>query len=653
MSYIIRKPSSIKQNTGKSTNQKKITPITNYCKPHENLGERKTWNNSITIHLLIFLSLFFLLILISRPALIMDDETITVNQLHQLSSGDQILINECKYGCYADGTPSYYYLHRNNLLGYTLMLPMLSLPVLLFFSIFGDQFRLPIILIWSLIPLLLTILIHTAYPAYSRIGKIPLLYIGAIISMLLLMANLYYYHPFPFTLPDAPRETGAVIFTNCILGSLLGVVIYQIALTFFKEKKIALFGTYVILSCSSYLFWSGTAKDHILSTLMIAIIILCFVTAIRSDNHSYIYAGFFCIGLLAWNRPEVGFGILMAAIIFQVLTRFTSTGEKKSVSRFLFLPVIATAIGSIPLFINNYITTHNLVTPPFWYYKTGTVPQGAQVWSQNNITQSISPDIIGQPILIQDLSFGNLIHLCYSIIPDFSQMDIFSTLVTVFLNPPPGNLSLFPITPIFLAGGLILLITAIIYRKGLLSMQKQDKLILLLLCLFIAGVILPYLHTLQGYIPGSRPGPDIRYLMPLYLVGGLIGLYPFVMWRREVIYSIFSKMSMGLLVLFPTLVTGIIITTEPFGGPGDGYRGVYLIAVYALVLLCIGLFLYTKRRENYNYVLTIALILLISLPLIWQLVFTYYYAIGRFNGYPYWLSFMEYLYEVYVPYPWK
>ena len=482
---------------------------------------------------LVFLSLFTILVLIARPALIMDDETITTNQLHQISNGHQTLINECKYGCYADGTPSYYFIHRNNLLGYTLMLPILSLPVLWFFSIFGDHFRLSVIILWSLIPLLLATLIHIRHPACSRIRTIPLLYIGAGISLLFLACNLYYYHPFPFTLSDAPVESGAVILTNCILGSFLGVVIYQIAVTIFEDKKIALFCTYTIICCSSYLFWSGTAKDHILSTLMIAIILQSFVNSIKSNRNISIYAGFFITGLLAWNRPEVGLGIFLSALTFQAFTLYINDKNRKSISRQLIIPVIATLLGSIPLFINNYLTTQNPLTPPFWYYITGTVPHGAKIWSQSNITKLASPDIIGQTVTSQGFSLSNLLHLLHPVIPDLSRTEIFSTLVTVFINPPPGNLNLFPVTPIFLAGGSILLITAVIDRKRILSLKKTDKQILLLLCILMAGIILPYISSMQGYIPGNRPGPDIRYLTPLYLIGGLIGLYPLIIWRKE------------------------------------------------------------------------------------------------------------------------
>jgi hypothetical protein len=343
----------------------------------------------------------------------------------------------------------------------------------------------------------------------------------------------------------------------------------------------------------------------------------------------------------------------MAALTFQIIAGFIIPGVRKPVFRILVLPMVATLIGSIPLFINNYLTTNNPFTPPFWYYKTHTVPPGAQVWNLDRITQSISPEIPEHLIVHQDYPLHNLINLCLSIVPDFTQIDIFRSLVTVFFNPPPGNLSIFPITPIFLVGGLIFLIIALCNRMALKSIQKQDKFILLLLCLFLIGVILPYFHTMQGYIPGNRPGPDIRYFMPLYLIGGLIGLYPFILWCSNSIHRVFSTRNLGLLVLFPALVTGSIITTEPFGGPGDGYRGVYLIALYGLVLISIWLFFQSRRNPAYHHLLTIALILLISLPLIWQLTFSYYYAIGRFNGYPYWVPIMEYLYEAYVPYAWK
>ncbi|MDK2915951.1 MAG: hypothetical protein PWR25_508 [Euryarchaeota archaeon] len=104
------------------------------------------------IPVLIFLFALFFIVTFSNPALFLNDEWITVNQLHQLGEGHQIIVNEGKYGTFVNGTPGPYFQARHNLLGYTMMLPVLSLPALWFFGLFGDQFRLAIVLLWSLLP---------------------------------------------------------------------------------------------------------------------------------------------------------------------------------------------------------------------------------------------------------------------------------------------------------------------------------------------------------------------------------------------------------------------------------------------------------------------------------------------------------------------
>ena len=57
------------------------------------------------IPVLIFLFALFFTMMFSNPALFLNDEWITVNQLHQLGEGHQVVVNEGKYGTFQNGTP--------------------------------------------------------------------------------------------------------------------------------------------------------------------------------------------------------------------------------------------------------------------------------------------------------------------------------------------------------------------------------------------------------------------------------------------------------------------------------------------------------------------------------------------------------------------
>lgn len=195
-------------------------------------------NNLIPI--LIFLAALFFMITFSNPALYVDDEWITANQLHQLNIGHQVVINEGKYGVYDNGTPTEYFQHRNNNLGYTLMLPALSLPMLKVFEIFGDAFRYPVILLWTLLPIVMVLLIELFYPKYSRFYGIRSLWIAVPIMFITFLYNILNYTTFPLTAPDAPKEVAAIVFTQYIILSLLCAVIYKICETAFTGKKFSL-----------------------------------------------------------------------------------------------------------------------------------------------------------------------------------------------------------------------------------------------------------------------------------------------------------------------------------------------------------------------------------------------------------------------------
>lgn len=626
----------------RSKKKKQITSTTVQISKFELLIKK----NAIPI--LIFLILLFASLLINRPALYMNDEFITVNQLHQLSIGHQTLINECKYGCYQNGTPIAYFTVKHNVLGYTLFLPLLSLPALQFFSLFGDEFRLPIILGWSLIPLLISIIFSIGFPQKSRIIGIPLIYIGAALSMLILMINLYYYHPFPFTAIDAPRESGAIIFTNTILGALIGVIIYLISDLIWNNKKISLLCTVCILCCSSYFFWSGTAKDHILMTFMMILVTYFFISSIVTKKNIHRYAGFFCIGLLAFVRPEVGLSIFIGSLIFLGCERIID-GREISVLKALkntFFYSIATICGTIPLFLNNYITTKNFFIPPFYYYLSKTAPVGfeqimgdIQASDKNEILQT-APDTLDLssfshvPGLIQDYFFTT------------SPIKIAGSFFEILFHPASGNMSFFAVTPLFLAG-LILFIWCWVYKRP--DFGKTELKIFSLFTLFIFFSVLAYGRSLPGISASQGILPDMRYLLPLYFLGGFIGFYPLVTWGKEVILRIATRKYLISFIIGTLVLTLLIAISMPMASYNE-FTTLYMSLTYVATLLFIILFISYCSGKTSPIWVGIFLLIMISLPLSWQLLMDIFYSTGKIHGYPFWMPYLEYLIEKYVEY---
>ncbi len=79
-------------------------------------------------HILVFLIALFIALTFAHPQFFVTDEWITANQLAQIHSGHQVLVNEGKFGVLLDGRITTYMKAKNNLLGYTIFLPLISLP---------------------------------------------------------------------------------------------------------------------------------------------------------------------------------------------------------------------------------------------------------------------------------------------------------------------------------------------------------------------------------------------------------------------------------------------------------------------------------------------------------------------------------------------
>ena len=214
---------------------------------------------SLTL-IVFFISLFFI-ITFSNPALFLNDEWISANQLHQLDIGHQVVVNEAKYGVTKNGTISLYFVEtQKNLLLYSLALPVAALPITKLFDLFGDNFRLIVILLWSLIPVLLCLIIEAGYPRYRKIHGIRLSLLGVLFGMFLFLCNTLLYKQFAYSAIDAPYEVAALVLTNHLLFAVTAAVIFETGRVIFKDRWMALFCTFACVSCSSFIFWAGPPR---------------------------------------------------------------------------------------------------------------------------------------------------------------------------------------------------------------------------------------------------------------------------------------------------------------------------------------------------------------------------------------------------------
>jgi hypothetical protein len=204
-----------------------------------------------SLSMIIFLLSLFFIISISNPALFMNDEWITANQVHQLDIGHQVTFNEGKYGVWENGTASVYFESRQNVLMYSLALPLAALPFVKLFGLLGDNFRLIIIFIWSIIPVLIALLVDGYYPRFSWFHGVKLTFFSILLGLFLFLVNILMYKQFPFSAPDAPFEVAAIVLANHVLFALTVVVVFETCRHLFKDLWMALFSTFSCIACSS------------------------------------------------------------------------------------------------------------------------------------------------------------------------------------------------------------------------------------------------------------------------------------------------------------------------------------------------------------------------------------------------------------------
>lgn len=594
------------------------------------------------IHLFVFLVVFFLGLTLAHPAIFLNDEFITTNQLHQLHKGHQIIINEGKYGLAQNGTLGYFS-PKQNILAYTLFLPVISMPAYWFIDITGEQFAYFIIVVWTITALLLLLFITHFFRKFSYIIRwqwTPAMVVAIFVTFFI---NLYYYSSFSIDPVDNYPEILAIVFTNIILLAVSAMLIYEINRTIFEDPGLSFFGTLVCLSSSSYILWSTLCKDHILVLACFVPLVLCLVRFVKTDEYWYLPLAFLFSGLMAWARPEIAawIFILICGVCGYTLIRYRSYNPPEYHSAAVILSPLFTLIGALPFFLNNILITKNMFIPVFSLY--------IRAGSGELVVNTSQP-------LMSSTGINNLETILMNQLPAIpaSPFVTLSDLAGIFFYPQTGNISIFAIVPVFLVMVLSMVIF-LVSRKTRFSMEEKKFIALFLL--IALTIFLAYVNTI--HILNNDPGiaPDIRYLSPIYLPLTLIGL---ILLKKtdilpenpaDCITRFILVGGVGLVVLtilLPVAYAPSVVTTSPIliWSAIGSFFSIYTLAI---VLLATGAILYSEFVKRKSLISEYLLYLLCSLPFLWQVNETLAIrSFSGFAGYIFWIPLIRVIYDWFV-----
>jgi hypothetical protein len=600
-----------------------------------------------SLSLIIFLFSFFFIIAISNPALYVNDEWISANQLHQLDIGHQVTFNEGKYGVTQNGTVSAYFTSRQNILMYSLFFPLLALPVVKLFGLFGDNFRLFVILIWSLSLILIALLIDMFHPEFSRIRKIRIFFPVVFLAILLFMGNVLLYKQFPFSAPDAPFEVAALVLTNHLLFSLMITVVFETFQLILKDKYLSLFGTFACISCSSYIFWAAAAKDHVLTTVVLAFLIFFFVRYLTYGGTLDVTLSFVCSGLLIWVRPEVGFFVTIFSGLFFSISFFPKFFRNEiNLPQFFrsLTPLAGVIFGGIPFFINNILITHNLLIPVF------DLPRATGVTGSVVAAPLSHPQVIISPVDINqtaDLNFfatvsrlGDMVS--HAMLSGFTEGNLWQGFIGMMTFPENDSIGYFIICPIFF----IAIITFLLWNKKILGKTNDKNYFLFFFVIILIAVFFSYITRFSSMNTSHGVLPDMRYLSPSYIPAGLFSILvlsktPFLSKSAELLKNSIT----GMIIIVPLLIL-LMIVFHPFGNTNAGYFLFFEFLILCEIVLC-SIFIVASHycRNNYRFVLQVIpvlLILMIFTVLSFQIMLNSIYAmVEKFNGYPFWIPLIR------------
>lgn len=587
------------------------------------------------VHILVFLLAFFVTLTIAHPAFFINDEWITANQLTQLNNGHQLILNEGKYGSFENGTPYKYFETHQNSLGYTLFLPVASLPAEWLVYHMGDNFVFFIVYLGIFLLIVIYLLINSYFSEYAKIGKWWWTDGFLILAFILFFVNLYFYIPFSITGTNGRPEVEAIVFTNCLLLSILAVITYDVIRQIFKDSLYSFFGVIICFTSSSYLFWSSFCKDHVLVACVFAAVILMVVRFWKTHDIRYLFAAFSFSGLLAWARPELALFVcasLCVFVLYQLISNDTNACEKNRIS--ILISPLFTIPGAIPLMLNNYLITGNPLRLPWSVWETPSAGVGA---TGTVTTVTTTSDALQ--------TFLQYIHSATTLPMTTLQQDLFGILVF----PQSGSLGVFPIVPLFFVA-LFLIPVMIVLQK--IRFDTKEKQVLGIMGLLSIGVFFAYIRCIDIMNVDSGIAPDIRYLSPLYLPLNIIGLV--ILQKTKTLSGKTFSALQGMVAVWLVAIPFTLIIMSRFYPIADDWADLFpplagwvSISVFVLVSLVVISYLGSIYLRTSQGVTFIFLILLISVPFIWQIDATFLTRLNGagLGGYSFWMPAVRFFFN--------
>ena len=569
--------------------------------------------------LLIFTLALFLSITIGYPALYITDEWITADQVNHLVTGGDLLYGYTPYGA------SDYAASHHNTLSYTLALPVVSLPAYHLFSLFGDHFRFAVVLLWSAILLAILLMIEFWYPNYARWRGIPWTWAGIISWGVLFVLNAALYRPFRFVRAMQPYdplvypEVAAIVFTNSLAFALLAVVAFLIFREIFGSDRWGLFGLAATVCCSSYLFWSGNAKDHALVALLFAVALYCFTLYLSRENTLYLFASFIAVGWTAWARPELGPALAAGLFLFGVAV---AAGKGWRETGKAVLAVAGIPLGALPLFMNNWgLSGSPLILPWTAGYASATgkaLPSGSESLF-GTVTKHYTPPA----------------------------GDLLSGLYGTFFEPiRAGSAGFFQVSPLsFFALLLAATVGYALIRRRPTGITSRDARLLAFFALAAVLVVLTYACRLPGMPVSPGIVPDMRYLSPAYLPMLVLGVYAL---KHADLDS--DGVGEALRILFWLAIIDlplIFIILQIISG--NNLAGQVTFLMYLTYIFLAGaavLYVAVLARRASPRLLAYAVPVLMLASLAWLAVVDFRFATSCWEGYHFWIPVVEYIWYI-------
>ena len=540
-----------------------------------------------------FILVTFLILSITGAGVFVDDEWVSAQQLKQLGEGHQIVTNEGTYGYYANGTMGKYFEYRDNRFMYTMALPIVSYPIYEIIKISGDDYtRVIFIALWGLLGVLIF-----QYLYNMRKTSIKYMKMGIGLITLLMLINVFLYHTFPTTGKFTPIEVLAIVFTNIILFGLLSVILHKIIDRLFENNiRFKLFAFITLLSCTSLIFWVGNCKDHVLTVLVATTILYYLIKYEQEKSMTSLSIALFLTGILAWVRVEIGAGMLLGITLYLLIFHFKNIFSNKwTLSMSLF-------VGSIPLWINNYISTGSPLIHPF----------------------SIANAKVYAVITGEDLAI-------YRMIEELQLNPLWTPFHTLF-TPGSGAVSLLAIIPL-----VVIIIPAYILKRVKLS--RTD-----ILLLFIAfGTSMYYIIVTSRFMHvDTGIMPDLRYFiffytaLTLFMLSILYKIMPDLNYKKIIIYSI---LIMGLLFILFSAYSSTLSERGTYRDLNKVVNTLAAITMGAGVIATIN-----DIRLNKKY-LQYIIPFMIAIPMAWQLVMLFVYNTSKAHAYPMFIPITEFIYN--------